>query len=159
MTSMQSNPAPAPPVEPARPAKQRVSFRSILWIALLIAFAFALGWGPQELRKRELARTLRETNLELRLVQLHRQLGVASHEAQRNNFAEAATAARAFFDGCIATEHEFDLSKRPRTRLALSAYSRQSDLILGELSLGDPIAKQRLASLYLTMNGVIERAQ
>ena len=158
MTSMQPNPSPSSPIAP-QSAKQRMSFRSIVWIALLLAFAFALGWGPQEMRKRDLAATLRETNLELRLVQLHRQLGVASHEAQRNNFAEASAAARTFFDGCVSTEHEFDLSDRPRTRLALSAYSRQSDLILGELSLGDPVAKQRLASLYLTMNGLIERKQ
>ena len=158
MTSMQPNSSTAPTIEP-RPATRRMSFRSVVWIVLLLALAFALGWGPQEMRKRELTDALRETNLELGLVQLHRQLGVASHEAQRNNFAEASTAARAFFDGCVSTEHEFDLSARPRTRLALSAYARQSDLILGELSLGDPIAKQRLASLYLTMNGLIERAQ
>jgi len=160
VTTMQPTtppPKPAPATPP--PAKRRMSLRSLLWIALLLAFAFALGWGPQEWRKRNLAERLDETALELRLARLHGQLGVASHEAMRNNFAEASVAARAFFDGCIATEHEFDLSERPRTRLALSAYSRQSDLVLGELSLGDPVVKQRLASLYLTMAGVIERKQ
>lgn len=153
-----NNAAPPKPATPPPPAR-RSRFRKLLWIALLLAFAFVLGWGPQEWRQRRLAQTLEETSLDLRLVELHQQLGLASHEAMRNNFADASAAARRFFDGCVALEHQFDLTGRPRTRLALSAYSAQSDQIIGELALGDPVVKQRLASLYLTMYGVIERKQ
>jgi hypothetical protein len=156
-------PATAPPTPPpttTRPApKPRLSFRTILWIVLLLAFAFGLGYVPKELERRKLAETLRTTELDLRLADLHRQLGVASHEAQRNNFASAGTAARAFFDGCRAVVNEYTFENQPRTRLALQAYASSSDTVLGELANADPAVKDKLASLYLTMNGLLERRQ
>jgi hypothetical protein len=155
--NMQTSTSPAAPPPATRPG--RLSFRTLLWIVALIALAFLLGWGPKELEKRRMTETLDETRLELRLATIHRQLGVASHEALRNNYTAAAVAAHRFFDDCRTVEQEFDLESRPRTRLALSAYGQQADTILGELSLGDPVVKERLASLYLTMNGVIERKQ
>lgn len=131
----------------------------MLWIVLLLAFAFVLGYGPKELERRKLASTLQQTDLDLRLATLHRLLGVASHEAQRNNYASAATAARAFFDGCRAVTSEYKLEDRPRTRGALQAYASTSDVVLGQLANGDPAVRERLASLYLTMNGLIERRE
>jgi hypothetical protein len=151
-------PPPPKPVPPA-PVKRRLSFRTLLWIAFLLLFAFGLGYAPKELERRRLAETLRSTELDLRLADLHRQIGVASHEAQRNNFANAAGAARAFFDGCRSVLNEYPLEDRPRTRLALQAYATTSDTVLGQLANADPTVKERLASLYLTMNGVLERRQ
>ena len=148
-----------PPAKPAPPAKSRSVFRTILWTVLLLAFAFGLGYGPKELERRRLAATLERTELDLRLANLHRQLGVASHEAQRNNFATASTAARAFFDGCRSVVHEGDFTEQPRTKLALQAYASTSDTVLGELANADPAVKERLASLYLTMDGVLQRRQ
>jgi hypothetical protein len=152
-------PATTPP--PAKPpaARSRLSFRTLLWILFLLLFAFGLGYGPKELERRKLAETLHATELDLRLANLHRQLGVASHEAQRNNFASAATAARTFFDGCRAVVNEFDFDDRPRTKLALQVYASTSDTVLGQLANADPAVKEQLASLYLTMNGLLERRQ
>lgn len=148
-----------PPAKTAPPAKSRLSFRTLLWIALLLALAFGIGFVPKGLERRRLAETLQTRELDLRLANLHRQLGVASHEAQRNNFASASTAARTFFDGCrtVVTEHEF--ANQPRTKLALQAYASSSDTILGELANADPMVKERLASLYLTMDGLLQRRQ
>jgi hypothetical protein len=155
-----------PPSKPSastpttKPARGRLSFRTLLWIALLILFAFGLGYAPKELERRKLVKTLHATELDLRLANLHRQLGVASHEAQRNNFASAAAAARVFFDGCRAIiNNEFDLADRPRTKLALQVYASTSDTVLGQLANADPAVKEQLASLYLTMNGLLERRQ
>jgi hypothetical protein len=139
--------------------KRRLSFRTLLWIAFLLLFAFGLGYVPKELERRRAAETLRTTELDLRLANLHRQLGVASQEAQRNNFANAANAARVFFDGCRAVLNEYPLEDQPRTRNALQAYATSSDTILGQLANADPTVKEQLASLYLTMNGVLERRQ
>lgn len=136
-----------------------MSFRSLLWIAFLLLFAFGLGYVPKELERRRLVETIATTELDLRLANLHRQLGVASHEAQQNNFANAATAARAFFDGCRSVTHDYPLTDQPRTRLALEAYAASSDTILGQLANADPTVKAQLASLYLTMNGVLARHQ
>src|SRR5688572_25923346 len=153
--------ATPPPPKPSIPVpvKRRLSFRTLLWIAFLLLFAFGLGYVPKELKRRRAAETLRTTELDLRLANLHRLIGVASHEAQRNNFANAATAARTFFDGCRTVLHEYPLKDQPRTRNALQAYAGSSDTILGQLTNADPTVKERLASLYLTMNGVLERRQ
>ena len=124
---------------------------------VLAALGFLGGYVPKEIETRRLTQDLRTETLELRLADLHRQLGVASHEAQRNNFASAATAARGFFEGVRAVSKEHDFSAEPRTQIALSAYGSQGDVILGQLANADPAAKGTLASLYLTMNGVLER--
>jgi hypothetical protein len=150
----------SPPPKPApAPARRGMSFRTLVWIALLLGFAFGLGYGPKEIERRKLASAMEQTALDLRLANLHRQLGMASFEAQRNNFSVSATAARAFFDGCRSVVHEHKFEDQPRTRLALQSYASYSDTILGQLANADPAAKERLASLFLTMNGVLERKQ
>jgi hypothetical protein len=137
-----------------------MSFRTFLWILLLLAFAFGLGYGPKELERRRLVEGTRITERDLQLATLERQLGVAALEAQRNNYGTAGTAARAFFEGCRATTTgQYDLSDLPRTRLALTAFAGSSDAILGQLALADPAVKDRLAALYLTMDGLIQRRQ
>lgn len=62
-----------------------------------------------------------------------------------------------FFDGCREVVNEYKFEDQPRTRLALQSYGSQSDVILGQLANADPAVKERLASLFLTMNGVLER--
>lgn len=133
--------------------------KQVLIAAALVALAFLIGYIPNEIGSRRLAQQLRRTELDLRLVNLHRQLGVASHEAQRNNFGVASDIAKRFFEGCRKTVHEFRFENRPRTQIALQGYAQQGDVILGELANGDPMVKERLASMYMTMNGVIERRQ
>jgi hypothetical protein len=126
---------------------------------LLMLIAFGAGFIPNELANRKLTASLETATLDLRLANLHRQLGVASHEAQRNNFTVAADAARSFFDDCRTLTQEYKFEKEPRTKTALTAYGAQGDVILGELANGDPLVKEKLASLYLTMNGVLARRQ
>ncbi|MDP9192549.1 MAG: hypothetical protein M3P06_12690 [Acidobacteriota bacterium] len=161
---MQPPATPPPPkplvlAAPSAPQKRGLSFRAILWIALLLLFAFGLGYVPKELERRRLTESAHAAQLDLRLATLHRQLGVASHEAQRSNFANAANAARAFFEGCRTVVHEYPMEDQPRTRLALQAYAASSDKILGQLANADPAVKEELASLYLTMDGVLARKQ
>lgn len=133
--------------------------KHVLIAAALIALAFLIGYIPNELGSRRLAQELRRTELDLRLANLHRQLGMASHEAQRNNYGVAGDLARRFFDGCRTTVPEFRYDSRPRTQIALQGYAQSGDVILGELANGDPAVKERLASMYITMNGVLERRE
>jgi hypothetical protein len=133
--------------------------KPLLIAAALIALAFLIGYIPNEIGSRRLAQTLRATQLELRLSNLHRQLGVASHQAQRNNYSVAASIAATFFNGCRAAINDFRFQDRPRTRIALESYAQQGDTLLGELASGDPAAKERLASMFLTMDGVLQRMQ
>jgi hypothetical protein len=133
--------------------------KSLLIAAALIGLAFLIGYIPNEIGARRLATTLRATQLDLRLANLHRQLGVASHQAQRNNFPLAASVAAGFFQGCRTVVNDFRFQDRPRTRIALESYAQQGDTLLGELGNGDPAAKERLATMFLTMDGVLQRQQ
>ena len=151
--------SPPPPAPAPVPVKRGSSFRTFVWIALLIALAFGLGYGPKEIERRKLASTLKQTELDLRLATLHRQLGMAAFEAQRNNFANSAANARVFFDGCRSVVNDYTFEDQPRTRLALQTYAGNSDVILGQLANADPAAKERLTSLFLTMDGLLERKQ
>ena len=137
--------------------RRRVAIAGIT-VALMIA-AFLLGYVPKQLEASRTAEALRKSERALRLATLHRHLGVASHEAQRNDYRAAAQAAHTFFDGCKAAAAELDLSERPRTRLALESYAASAPEILTQLNLGNPAMKEQLSSLYLTMHGVIERSQ
>lgn len=137
---------------PSSPVKRRRSFLTIVWIAFLIALAFGLGY-----ERHKLTSTLEQTELDLRLANLHRQLGMAAFEAQQNNFANSAANARLFFDGCRSVINDYKLEDQPRTRLALQTYASNSDITLGQLANADPAVKERLASLFLTMNGLLER--
>jgi hypothetical protein len=125
--------------------------------AVLLALAFMGGFIPKEMERRAVAEKLGRAELDLRLANLHRELGMASHEAQRNNFGVAEATARRFFDGCRSLAREADFEGQPRTKLALDAYAASGDIVLGELANADPTVKERLAGLYVTMNGVLER--
>lgn len=133
--------------------------KHVLIAAVLIAGAFVIGYIPTEVASRRLATRLRNTELDLRLANLHRQLGVASHHAQRNNFGVAEEAAESFFQGCRETTREFSFRDRPRTRIALHAYATEGDRLLGELANGDPATKEELAAMFLTMDGMLQRRQ
>lgn len=125
--------------------------------AALVALAFLIGYIPNEIASRRLATRLRNTELELRLSTLHRQLAIASHHAQRNNYGVAEETAAVFFEGCRRTAGEFSFRDQPRTRVALTGYAQAGDRILGDLANGDPAAKEELASMFLTMDGVLQR--
>jgi hypothetical protein len=155
--STQPPPPPAPAAKPAAP--RRSSGKFALTVLVLVIVAFLLGYIPNMLESRRLAASLHETEVELQLANLHRTVGVASHEAMRNNYASAGSAARAFFDGCRDLAAREEMPDRPRTHGALVAYAASADETMSELAAADPRAKERLASLFLTMQGLLERRQ
>jgi hypothetical protein len=131
----------------------------VLGTIVLLVAAFLGGYVPQKLRADRLDESLRTAKLDLELANLHRDLGIAALEAQRNNFASASTAATAFFDGCARLASDPGLAGEPRTRNALGAYAGQRDQYAVEMATANPQVGQRLASLYLTMEGVLARRQ
>lgn len=150
-----TKPAPPPPPAPAKGSRLRLT----LAVLVLLGAAFAAGYVPQMLDARRLEESLKKATLDLRLSDLHRTLGVASHEAQRNNYANAATASREFFQGCRELSQNEPFADRPRTRIAIAAYAASEKEIAPMLANADPQAKERLSSMYLSMDGVINRRQ
>lgn len=144
---------PAVPPPPTR----RLSPRVILLTLLLLIAAFGAGFLPPWLEARRLRATLSTTSMDLRLLTLHRELGVASHEVQRNNYASASEAAARFFDDCARLANTEPFANDDRTRVALLGYAGQRDEVMALLAASDPAARERLAGLYLTMNGVLAR--
>src|SRR5688500_17135197 len=117
-------PASAPP-PPARPPRR--SAKTVLAVIALLIAAFLAGYVPQRLRANREAEMLRTTKLDLELSNAHRDLGLAALEAQRSNYANAATAARRFFDACARLAPDPGLADEPRTRGALSSYAASRD--------------------------------
>lgn len=147
----------APP--PTPPPARRGSGKRILLVLLLLIAAFLGGYVPSAWRARTMETTLHDTELELRLSNLHRRLGVAAGEALRNNYANASAAARAFFDGCGTLAQSDAFANQPRTKIAISSYAAQRDEIMSQLANADPQVKERLASMFLTMDGVLGRRE
>ena len=152
MSSVRPAPPPPPPAPPARKGGRR-----FLLMVFLLAVAFGAGFIPQWMEARRAEAAFQKTALELDLANLHRTLGVAAEEAQRSNFASAGQAASRFFDRCAALANKPEIEKEPRTRVALQAYAAQRDEIMALLAAGDPASRERLASMFLTMQGVMER--
>lgn len=156
MLSSSSKPAP-PPI--AAPPRQRSTAKTALVTFVLMAAAFAAGFVPKQIEATRATRTLGATTFDLRLANLHRRLGVASHEAANSNYPAAGAAAQAFFEGCRTLAGDPALKDHPRTSIALASYASSANLTLERIALGDPAVREHLASLYLTMHGVIERGQ
>lgn len=148
-----------PPVPPAERPRSRMSPRFLLVLLLLLGAAFLVGYGPATLQARKHERALKTVQFELRLANLHRRLGVAAEEAQRNNFGSATAAAREFFDGCAAIAQSEAFPEEPRTKNAITSYAAQRDEIMAQLANMDPQVRERLASMYLVMDGVLARRE
>ena len=152
-------PPPAPPASPAPPRRGGLSPKMVLAVIVLLILAFFGGYIPQRLEANRLEESLGVTTLDLELATLHRRLGLAALEAQRSNFASAASAMNVFFDGCRRIAQDPRLANEPRTRTALGAYPNERDSIAVQLASADPLVAQRLASLYFTMEGVLARRE
>ena len=156
---MQPATPPPRPVPPPPPARRRGSAKIFIGVVVLIGLAFLAGFVPGRIEQDRLQERLQTTALDLELSNLHRHLGVAALEAQRNNFTTAATAAGAFFEGCSQLAQRNVLVKEPRTQTALSGYAAQRDSVMVQLAQADPTVAARLAELYFTMEGVLARRQ
>lgn len=153
-------PPPAPkPAPPAAPAPRGNAGRRFLFVAFLVIAAFLGGFVPQWLEARSLRAELDQTELRLRLADAHRMLGMASHEAQRSNYASAGLAAAQFFDQSATLARTDALANDARTQVALLSYTSQRDEVMALLSAGDPAVRERLAGMFLAMEGVLERRE
>lgn len=147
---------PASPLPPPAPVR---TGRRFLFVVFLLAAAFLGGFVPQWIKVRNLSTQVQTMDLQLRLANAHRLVGVASEEAQRSNYASAAQAAAQFFDQCATLVRTESFEKEPRTRVALLSYTAQRDQVMALLSAADPAAREKLAGMFLAMDGVLVRRE
>jgi hypothetical protein len=150
---MQETAVATPP--PPRPRR----FRWFLIVLFLLAASFLAGYVPQRIEANRAKEELAQVSLDHQLAELHRRLGVASHEAMRNNYASAAEAANAFFGGCSEFLLRYPMENEPRTRNAIASYAASRDAVMAQLAAADPAVRERLAGMFLAMDGVIARRQ
>lgn len=121
------------------------------FVAVLVCVAFIFGRLGRANAERD-AETLER---EVRLLHVHRLLGVASHEAGRSNYANAS-AATSSFSTRLADVLRTDDSLSSEARAILRRIQSQRDTITAQLARADPAAAQSLASAYLAMNAVAQ---
>lgn len=143
---------------PVAPRPRRSFLRFILLLFFLVAVFFA-GWVPATLEARRAKEELTARELDLRLANLHRRLGVAAGEARRSNFGVAGQEAAQFFDDTQRLLAQEPLTEQPRLRVALSSYAARRDEVATALALNDPQAAQLLGDLFLAFDGVLRRGQ
>jgi hypothetical protein len=149
---MNSSAVPPPAPRPRR-------FRTFVITLFLLGAAFAGGYVPQRIEARRANETLEKLRMDHELSELHRRLGVASHEAMRNNYASAAEAARVFFEGCNEFVQKYPLENEPRTRNTLTTFTASRDAVMAQLAAGDPAVRDQLARMFLGMDGVVARRE
>src|SRR5687767_8242523 len=127
---MQPSAAPPPAPPPPAPPPRRGAAKIVLGVLVLLAIAFLAGYVPGRVSQDRMQERLRVTNRDFELANLHRSLGMAALEAQRNNFTSAATAAAAFFDGCARLAQRNVFEDQPRTQIAIAGYAQQRDAVM-----------------------------
>lgn len=86
------------------------------------------------------------TEKKLKLVELRGQLGLVSHEANRNNYGEAAQRSTEFFNGL---QEAFNHTQDETLKQQLQPILTRCDEITANLAKPDPAVKEKLAQLYL----------
>lgn len=116
---------------------------------ILIA-VFLLGYVPSCVS----ARNTQEQNArlvhELSLANLRGRLGMASYEANRNNYANAAQFSTEFFNGL---REAIDNTKDETMKQKLESMLARRDEIISNLAQTDPAVKEKLAQMYADFSG------
>lgn len=111
---------------------------------ILIA-VFALGYIPSCVSARGAEERSTRLQRNLRLLDLQGRLGMASYEANRNNYASAAQQSTEFFNGLRET---IDNTGEATLKQSLEKLSARRDEITTNLAQADPAVKEKLAQAY-----------
>jgi hypothetical protein len=111
---------------------------------ILIA-VFLLGYVPSCVTARNIQEKNARIEYKLKMADLHGKIGMASYEANRNNYASAAQFSTEFFNGLQETINTAnDVSLRQK----LAALLARRDELTTNLAQADPVVKEKLAGMY-----------
>jgi hypothetical protein len=143
--------------EPGRSTRAKVIAFAIAGVIILLA-----GYLPGRLAAREaiaesraaaaslaeVQTVLATTKAELAEARLRGILGMAMFEAERNNFASAASYATAFFEGLRSLPAD---GIPPARRARIDQFLRRRDELSADLARADAAVKAKLSAMYVEM--------
>ena len=113
-------------------------------VAGIVILAFLLGYLPSMISSRATEQQKVELAHQLKASELSGQLAMASYEAGRNNYANAAQFSSQFFDGLREIIGE---SKDQALKQKLQVMLARRDEITANLAQADPAVKEKLAQM------------
>jgi hypothetical protein len=127
-------------------ADRKTSWLKKLGIRVIVlAVVFLLGYVPSYWKARSVERERARLEQQFNLARLHSHLGMASFEANRNNYFNATDYANKFFNGLkTAINSVGDAALKER----LQTVSASRDKITASLAKADPAVKETIAQLY-----------
>jgi hypothetical protein len=120
-------------------------FKKIAVAAGILILAFLLGYVPAAISSRTTLQQNVELENKLKVAKLGSQLGIASYEAGRNNYADAAEFSSKFFDGLGKIINE---TKDQALKQKLQVMLARRDEITTNIAQADPSVKEKLSQMY-----------
>jgi hypothetical protein len=115
--------------------------------AALIAF-FLLGYIPASMSARSSQERNSQLEYDLSLADLRGQIGMASYEANQNNYASAAQRSTGFFNGLREViDHTSDQTLKQDLERILA----RRDEITANLAAANPAVKEKLAQAFVDL--------
>ena len=137
---MENKNKPAPQVD-----RKPFDLKKVAVAAGVLIAVFALGYIPSCVSARSAQERNTRLQRDLKLSDLQRHLGMASYEANRNNFANAAQQSTEFFNGLRDIINNIDDATLKQN---LEKVLARRDEITTNLAQADPAVKEKLAQSY-----------
>jgi hypothetical protein len=132
--------------KPAPQAVQKgIDLKKVAVAAGILIAVFALGYIPSCVSARSAEERSTRLQRSLRLSDLQGHLGMASYEANRNNYASAAQQSTEFFNGL---REMIDNTGDATLKQSLEKVLARRDEITTNLAQADPAVKEKLAQAY-----------
>jgi hypothetical protein len=118
--------------------------KKLALITVIVILAFLLGYVPSRISSRATEQQKIELEHKLKTAELGGQLAMASYEAGRNNYANAAQFSSQFFDGLREIIGE---TGDQALKQKLQGMLERRDEINANLAQADPSVKEKLAQM------------
>lgn len=138
-----------------QPAKSSSMQRYLIYAAVLLVI-FLLGFVPMWLRSRTAASTLAQSEQQLMLVRMQRDLASAAVDARRGDYEPARQAVSRFFTVLRDEIDKGDTSNYTKAqRDAMQPLFTDRDEIITLLARSDPAAADRLSDLFVAYRKIV----
>jgi hypothetical protein len=142
---MENRNKPTPQVERKPVERKPVDLKKVAVAAGVLIVVFAAGYIPSCVGARSAEERSIRLQQNLKLADLRGHLGMASYEANRNNYANAAQQSTEFFN--VLLETIGNTSDAP-LKQNLEKFLARRDEITTNLAQADPAVKEKLAQAY-----------